>query len=147
MLLEAGVIHVVIYRVLSSVFLDDVVGACARILYHFAQSKEMRPALTKTQVVCTAVVLLRRLAPTADRQEERKGADGGHEAAVLETMLASILERLSWPPTSHHRIVEDGGMLALVDLVRRRHDPQSPLDAKVCARALVTQKTTGHSFN
>lgn len=125
MLLEAGVIHVVIYRVLSGVFLDDVVGTCTRILYHFAQSKEMRPALTKTQVICTAVVLLRRLG--AD------GSGGGRtgEAAVLQTMLASIIERLSWSPTSQHRIVEDGAMLALVDLVRQPHDPQSALDVKV----------------
>lgn len=136
MLLEAGVIHVVIYRVLSGVFLDDVVGTCTRILYHFAQCKEMRPALTKTQVVCTAVVLLRRLG--ADGGGGGSSGDGrAGEAAVLETMLASIIERLSWPPTSQHRIVEDGAMLALVKLVRRRHDPQSALDVKVrCAWCL-----------
>lgn len=126
MLLEAGVIHVVIYRVLSGVFLDNVVGTCTRILYHFAQSKEMRPALTKTQVICTAVVLLRRLGADGSGGGGRTG-----EAAVLQTMLASIIERLSWSPTSQHRIVEDGAMLALVDLVRQRHDPQSPLDVKV----------------
>lgn len=86
--------------------------------------------LIKTQVVCAAVILLRRLAAAAESMGEQQGEGAKREATVLETMLASILERLSWPPTSQQRIVEDGGMLALVELVRRRHDPHSPLDMK-----------------
>jgi hypothetical protein len=139
-LLEAGIIHVVIYRILSSIFLDDVLGACSRILYHFAQSKEMRSALIKTQVVCAAVVLLRRVAAA---EHQRRDGNGKGRAAALETMLASLLERLSWPPASQHRIVEDGGMLALVDLVRRRHDPQSPLDVKVRLRLVLIEGRRG----
>jgi len=168
-LLQAGILHVVIYRVLSSVFLGagtgsdgisgnddnekkedsttsgssssssnsssssgggnsgrDVIEACVHTLYRFALSKELRLAMTKTQVVCTVVVLLRRVG--AWKVEKPQQAP---RALLLETMLATTLERLSWVPASQHHIVEDGGMLALVELVKRRHDAPPPYGARL----------------
>ena len=150
-LLQAGILHVVIYRVLSSIFLDtdvgsdgfsgnyceekdgnrrrshrgnsgrDVIESCIHILHRFALSKELRLAMTKTQVVCAVVVLLRRLG-TWKMEKPHQTSRG----LVLETMLATTLERLSWIPASQHHIVEDGGMLALVELVKRQQDAPPP---------------------
>lgn len=155
-LLQAGILHVVIYRVLSSVFLGadaggdgisggdgdekkedsrssssgnsgrDVIESCVHILYRFALSKELRLAMTKTQVVCAVVVLLWRVG--AWKVEKPQQAP---RALLLETMLATTLERLSWIPASQHHIVEDGGMLALVELVKRRHDAPPPYGARL----------------
>jgi hypothetical protein len=155
-LLQAGILHVVIYRVLSSVFLGadaggieisggdddekkedsrssssgnsgrDVIESCVHILYRFALSKELRMAMTKTQVVCAVVVLLRRVG--AWKVEKPQQAP---RALLLETMLATTLERLSWIPASQHHIVEDGGMLALVELIKRRHDAPPPYGARL----------------
>ncbi len=155
---EAGILHVVIYRVLTSVFVErpreaggdpitttssstssngkDVVEACVHILYRFAQSKELRLALAKTQVVCAAVVLLRRLGEGIHNNNDK--AQASSATLLLETMLATTLERLSWIPASQHHIVEDGGMQALVELLKRRHDARGPQRRRLAKSLAIT---------
>jgi len=155
-LLQAGILHVVMFRVLSSGFLGtdvdsdecsnshcelkdgdrrrshsgtsgrDVIECCIYILHRFALSKELRQAMTKTQVVCAIVVLLRRLG--TGKVEKPHQAP---KTLLLETMLATTLERLSWIPASQHHIVEDGGMLALVQLVKQQQDAPPPYGARL----------------
>ena len=48
-LLDAGVVSVVIHRILSGIFIDNVLEECCRILYYFSWSRGLRVSLTSAQ--------------------------------------------------------------------------------------------------
>lgn len=146
-LLQAGILHVITYRVLSSTFLMDkrpksgvlsgakdgpenaggdtrqsdaameVTESCVYILYRFASNKELRLAITKAQAVSAVVILLHNVCAWGEAKAQSRS-----KICLLESMLAATLERLSWLPASQHHIIEDGAMSALVELVKRRRD-------------------------
>jgi len=48
-LLEAGAVNVVVHRILTGTFLDQLLEECTRIIYYFSWSRNLRANLTESQ--------------------------------------------------------------------------------------------------